>query len=225
MARYIPGMNGPLVGSVGSITYSKNSFGYYVKTKPIPTNPNTAKQAAQRQFLKEIVAYWKTTLTAAQAAAWTHAAELHKRSKYGFGFNLSGINLFVAYNALVLKAGGAILAEPTIFTGAVGSVLPTISEDATGKLEISAWGNTEAHIWMFVYCSNAVPVSTSYKNCPYVTDEIGESTTGWPKLLDVAYPGSNDDTYRCFVGIRFFDDRGAVSELIRTDYSGTRIIV
>jgi len=224
MARYIPGaITGPLVGSIGSHCFSKNKYGYHVKTKPIPTNPNSPEQAIIRTYMQEIVSYWKTTTTAAEAEAYNHAGGLHARSKYGQSFSLSGFNLFCGVNVLRKMSGQAILTTPEIFDGAPPVIMPAITDEAvTGKKEISAWGNLVGEVLAFVYATNAVPVSTSYKNAPFVTRERLYTTVGLPILLDVAYPGSGQ-TYKIFVGIKTFNYRGAVAEMIYTDYSGTMV--
>jgi len=215
MARYIPGINGPLVGSIGSQTFSKNRYGFYVKNKPIPTNPNTAPQAIQRAILRDLVDYWKSTLTLAQSDAWVHAAALHKRSKWGASFSLSGINLFVAVNSLLLKNGVAILTAPTIFHGGTPSVLPAVTEVVlSGKLELSAWTESEANVKFQFYATDAVPQTTHYRNRPFVFNTYGETTTVWPTLIDVVYPGTSLDTYRVFWGVKFFDLRGSCASMI-----------
>ena len=225
MARYIPNITGPLVGSVGSLTFSKGRYGYYVKQKSNPTNPNTPLQAAQRQRMKDLVSYWKTTMTSAQSDAYEHAANLHKRSKWGSGFTLSGINLFVGLNTLLDPWALGILAEPTIFNGACGSVLPTISEDAEGKLQLSAWGETEPNILASCYFTNAVAQTIHYRNSAFVQVVRMDNTTVFPSAIPVVYPAENDDKYRVFWGIKFYDKRGAIAELIEGWTDGTRVVV
>jgi len=224
MARAIYGeIITSMVGSVGGTTHSKNRYGFYVKNKPIPTNPNTPAQAEIRSFMQQLVSYWKTTVTATQADAWNHAGELHKRSKYGQSFSLSGFNLFCGVNVLLLTGGAPLIDEPTIFNGAPPLIIPTISDEAvTGKKEISAWTETSNNIRLFVYSTDAVPVTTSYKNAPFVFRKAVAALTPLPVLLDVAYPGSGE-TYKIFIGLRAMDIRGAVSEMIYTDYSGEMV--
>jgi len=215
MARYIPGINGPLVGSIGSQTFSKNRYGFYVKNKPIPTNPNTPGQASTRAILRDLVDYWKQTLTKAQSDAWEHAGALHKRSKWGAQFNLSGINLFVGINALLQKNGVAILAEPTIFNGSPPTVLPAITEVVlSGLLEISAWTETDANVKFQFYATDAVPQTTHYRNRPFVFNTYGETTTVWPTSVDVVYPSASGALYRVFWGLKYFNVEGALSSLV-----------
>ena len=222
MARVIYGeMITAIVGSVGGTTHSKNRYGFHIKNKAIPTNPNSPEQATIRAYMKEIVAFWKSTITAAQAAAFDHAAGLHKRSKYGQSFNLSGFNLFCGVNVLRKMSGQGILDTPGIFDGAPPVIIPAITDEAvTGKKEISAWGNLVGEIMAFVYSTNAVPVSTSYKNAPFVFRSQLYTAVGLPILIDVAYP-TTGQTYKIFVGLKVFNYRGAIAEMIYTDYSGT----
>jgi len=223
MARYIPGLNGALVGSIGSVTYSKNKYGYYAKTKPQPTNPNTAAQAYIRGLMSTAVANWSNVLTAAQAAAWEHAAELHKRSKYGFGFNLSGINLYTAHFIQMSKAGIAPILEPTVFNGACENTIPTMGIVVlTGKIEITAWDATDTNLRLIVQSTNAVPVTTSYKPSAFKGYFAWTTVTVWPQPIDVVYPGTGE-AYKIFTQSSVFDIRGAVSSKIGSSIAGLMV--
>jgi len=222
MARVVYGeMITSAVGSVGGTTHSKNRYGFYIKNKAIPTNPNSPAQAEIRSIMTQLVARWKSTLTQAQADAWNHAGELHKRSKYGQGFSLSGFNLFCGVNVLRGLIPVAPVDTPSIFEGAPGVIMPTIGENVgTGKMDITAWTDAEVMHYIFIYSTNAVPVTTSYKNAPFVFRTWLSTITPLPVVVDVAYPGSGEP-YKIFVGMKVMDSRGAVSEMLYTDYSGT----
>lgn len=224
MARYIPSaMTGALVGSLGGDTFSKNRYGYYVKKKAIPTNPNTANQAEIRSIMTDLVSYWKSDITASEAESWRHAAELHQRSKYGASFSLSGFNLFCGFNLLSVLAGVAIVDAPTLFDGAPSCVLPTVTTEAvTGKLEISAWSETDVNIAGFFYSTNAVAESINYKNSAFTFRQIVNVAGAFPHLIDVDYPASGKN-YKIFCGFRTIKTGGGLSNLLYTDYSGTMV--
>lgn len=221
MAKYDPSITGALSGSIGAITYTKNRYGYYAKAKPIPTNRNTPAQATIRSFMRDLVAYWKDTMTSAESDAWEHAADLHKRNKWGSGFSLSGINLFTGFNILMLQANQAMVTEPTIFQGSPGTILPVIGMAAgTGELEIKSWAETEANIRAMAYFTDAVAQTIHYRNRPFVFKYNLHNATIFPCPVNVVYPGSGT-AYRVFWGIKFFDIRGAVASMVEGWSNGT----
>jgi len=202
-----------IVGSVGGTTHSKNRYGFYIKNKPIPTNPNSPAQADQRAWMMQCVAGWKGTLTAAMAASWEHAGDLHKRSKYGQGFSLSGFNLFCGVNTLQLKAGGIIGTTATWLKGAPPVHIPTVDADIAGKLQASAWGETDVTMSAYLYATDAVAQTISYRNRPFVSANLLTVGAAFPIAIDVVYPGSGE-LYRVFFGLRTWNRFGGLSELI-----------
>lgn len=218
---------GPMVagikGSIGGTTFSKTRYGFIAKSKSQPVNPSSPGQVEQRGWMTEAVASWKATLSAAEIATWIHGAQLHKRSHIGVGFELSGINLYVAYYCLMKKIGSAPATECTIFEGAPELDLPDITlEAAAGKQEISVNPLADANTMMIVYASNAVSLGINYKSVPFVFAQTMSQGTVCPIILDVVYPASGI-SYNLFWGARSFDIRGAVSGLLTSRNTGTMV--
>lgn len=222
MAKYDPSITGALKGSIAAVTYTKNRYGYYCKQKPIPTNRNTPAQAIVRGNMRDLVAAWKTDVTAAQSDAWEHAAGLHRRSDWGSSYNLSGVNLFIAVNQLRLKSGLVVLWEPTIFDGAPGARNPAIGVNVgTGKLDITDWDENNAGLAFFMYATNAVGQTIHYRNRPFVWNAGAEKDTVWPVVIDVVYPAGAGALYRVFWGFKLFHVDGAVASMVEGWTDGT----
>lgn len=219
MARYIPGLNGPLKGSIGNNTYSKNRYGFYVKVKPIPTNPNTPAQATVRAYLTQAVANWQKVLTTAQRESWQHAASLHKKSAWGYGFTMSGYNLYIAHYIAMEKCDEAPILAPTIFLGAPPILEPTIAIDAGGIAEITAWPETEANYVLIIRQCSTTSLGVNYRSGAFKIYTY--MAAGYVGNFDLGqdYPGSGED-YRLHLGYRVMDKRGAYSNLLETSLVG-----
>lgn len=113
---------GPLSGSLGGMTASRNKGGQYFRQRVIPTNPNSTRQQAQRAAFGTAVQRWTNTLTDAQRVGWdTYAQNVPLTDTLGQALQLSGQQMYVRTNAFRIGVGLApVDAAPTIFdTGEV----------------------------------------------------------------------------------------------------------
>jgi hypothetical protein len=106
-------------GSLGGLTAAKARGGVlYARARVRPSNPNSGPQSQARNALTSVAAAWRSELDAAQRAAWDNLATGDK----------SGIDLFMAPNALRKRAGQAIIEDApetlaAIFTQPSGVVI------------------------------------------------------------------------------------------------------
>jgi len=214
-------MTSGIKGSIGGTTFSKTRYGFIAKSKSQPVNPSSSLQTIIRGWMTEAVANWKTVLSAAEIETWNHGAQLHKRSHIGIGFELSGINLYVACYIALKKAAEVPPTECTVFEGAPEIILPTISDVVLdGKKEVSAWTGTITTQRLLVYATNAVSLGINYRSIPYVWTDIVDSTFVGPDAVDVVYPASTVP-YNIFYGFRVVDTRGAISGILSQPDTGT----
>jgi hypothetical protein len=118
-------------GSIGGTVFARNRGGAYARARTVGVNPSTTRQTSVRSLLADLAQYWSNTLTAAQRSAWNlYAANVPLINSLGEARNVSGQNMFVRTNSLVLDTGGTLLAAaPTNFT--VGpTVTPTFTVDS-----------------------------------------------------------------------------------------------
>jgi hypothetical protein len=96
-------------GKLGGQVFAKNRGGNYVRTKGIPTNPQSVFQTAIRAIFATVSSGW-SALTAAQIASWNGAVTAFARTDvFGDLRNPSGKALYQRLNTNLLAAGGSAL--------------------------------------------------------------------------------------------------------------------
>jgi len=115
MAKYLPGPLATVIsGSVSGTTFSRNRGGAYMRSRVIPSNPNTAYQVNIRADLATLAADWQT-LTQAQRDAWAEWARQNPRTNsIGQSTTLSGEQAYISLNARILHDDGAVQVTPPI---------------------------------------------------------------------------------------------------------------
>ena len=106
MAIFTPG---PAVaeirGSIGGSTFSRNTYGAYIRSRAKPTNPNTSLQVQIRTFMRNVVSAWRL-LSDDQREAWnTYATSTPMQNRLGQTIYLSGFNHYCRSNVARLLAG------------------------------------------------------------------------------------------------------------------------
>lgn len=100
-------------GKINGIVYSKNKSGSYTRRKVSGANPNTSYQSAVRTNFAVLSQYWGTTLTEPQRAAWrAYAATYPRQDVFGNSIQISGMNMFISLNQVLLQTGGSIAVLP-----------------------------------------------------------------------------------------------------------------
>ena len=172
-------------GSIGGATYSHNRGGLYVRARAIPTDPGSSFQIAVRNAMSTLTTRWKSTLTAANRAAWdTYALNTPVTDKFGDSILLSGQQHFIRSNLPRLQAGASIVdAGPTTYgLGSLNAVTLTATESS--PIYSLAYDDTEA--WcdeddshMLMYVSRPVSPTVNYFKGPFrfVAKEDGDSVT------------------------------------------------
>lgn len=129
-------------GSVGGMTGSHNKGGMYLKARSIPVNPGTPAQTAQRNRFQSCSTAWTNQLNEPQRNAWNQwATQLAWTNTLGDTIQLSGQNVYIGGNSLLLQAAGTrvdvaptITSQPasdlaltSVAAGAVGSITYTLA--------------------------------------------------------------------------------------------------
>lgn len=143
MALFLPGgpAGGAPSGSLGAIVFARNRFGAYMRTRVIPTNPATAGQVLARNRMSSLSNSWFNYLTADQRAAWdTYAANVPVTNRLGQQIHLTGLNWYVACNALRRQADAAITDAddaPTVFNLATFNLTSISASEATQEISMT----------------------------------------------------------------------------------------
>lgn len=128
--KFTPGpMIGAASGSVGGQTFSHNRYGAYVRTRAIPTNPNTVPQQNARSRLATFSAAWQG-LTSAQRLAWKSWANNNPIvNSLGAQQELTGQVAYVGLNCRLAQASEPAIDLPPVVPAPVGLVTLTATWD------------------------------------------------------------------------------------------------
>ena len=141
-------------GSGSGTVWSHNRYGAYTRSRTVPVNPNTERQAQVRSFVAGLTIAWQSGLTQDQRDAWeVYAANVPWKNKLGQSVFITGFNHFVRSNTVRLQCTdecGAVVRvddAPTIFNLATPEQqLSCVSTEAPQQHQISyemlpPWGS------------------------------------------------------------------------------------
>jgi hypothetical protein len=183
-------------GKQGGMVWSHNAAGPYVRNRTIPTNPNTARQVANRNAMRSISIAWTTVLSQAQRDAWdTYAANVSWLNRLGQTITLSGLSHFIRCNVPRVRSGIArVDAAPIIFDiAAAEAALTATASEATQDITIDgdaggAW--IEPDGWQFFYMGLPANASIKFFRGPYrlLTAVPGGGPPPFPVVIAAAWP-------------------------------------
>jgi hypothetical protein len=109
MARVIYGESiTELIGSIGGMTFQRNSSGTIARLKPKPPVNPSQLQSDQQYLLAQLVALWPT-LTVVQKASWNALAAAHDHiTPWGETRTLNGYQWFLSCNLYCLLASDPV---------------------------------------------------------------------------------------------------------------------
>lgn len=159
-------------GSTGGATFAHNSGGLYMRSRTIPTNPNSPQQQTVRTAMGELSNQWNDTLTQAQRDAWNlYAINVPLTDVLGGTHLTSGIAMYVRSNVPRIQAGlGTLDAAPTIFNlGAFSEPTYTVTAPSTGSLAFVGSDDwvSEDNAAMLLYASRPQNPSIEFFKGPY----------------------------------------------------------
>lgn len=161
-------------GSLGGTVASHNRHGAYYRARTVPVNPATDRQVAARNRMDYLVDAWQSSLTQDQRDAWEqYAAGTPWVNKLGDTTYLTGLNMYIRTNTLVLQVGGTdIDTAPAIMgVAAAEQALAVVATEASQALAI-AFDDTA--VWcdedgshQAVYMGRPVNACVKYFGGPY----------------------------------------------------------
>lgn len=118
-------------GSIGGITYQRNSSGKTARLRPLPTVNPSSSQSTYQVRLAKLVATWPT-LTQVQKDAWDAIASGHNHTTpWGETKTLSGYQWFLSCNLLRLLYYTTILLTPAAWAAQLPPDSFTIQTSST----------------------------------------------------------------------------------------------
>lgn len=160
-------------GSVAGLTFSHNAGGNYIRSRTIPTDPNSPQQQEIRGIVGNLAGLWNSTLTNTQRTEWiTYAANVPLLNTLGQSRNVSGIAMYIRSNTARLQASLTRIDDgPAVFT--LGDFTnPSFEYDATAnEVDVTfdntdAWANEDGAA-MLVYASRPQNDTIEFHKGPY----------------------------------------------------------
>lgn len=210
---------GPMVsearGSIGGTTFARNRSGAFARLRVVPTNPATARQTEVRALMATLQTAWRDTLTIAERDGWqNYAASLSLVNRVGGPSRLTGPNIYIRANSILLRAGITRLdIPPDTFGGAPFPVMTFTGSEDNG-LEIQtifpALGPGDV---LQVRSSTPKPRTINYfeTGFAYTSFFIGVQPVPYIVLTDVQVTNGT----RTFMKIRLVKANGQVSQDFR----------
>lgn len=145
-------------GSIGGMTFAHNRGGLYIRTRAIPTDPNSAFQAALRAVFGALVQRWEATLTPAQRNVWdAYAAAVPLTGPLGDPITVSGLNHYLRSNTSRSRFGLPVLDDaPNILNlGTLSLVTVTNATGAGQSVDVTftagdAWNVAGGALFIFI---------------------------------------------------------------------------
>ena len=160
-------------GSLGTVVHARNPQGPYTRSRTVPFDPNTMRQARIRQRFGESSRRWATVLTASQRRGWaTYAAAVPLRNRIGDTIFLTGQQMHVRCNAARIRPVMGFIADaPTRLE--LGAFLPVeVSELLLLDLILvlfapdDEWMN-DSDAFLLVYVSDGQSLGTTFFAGPF----------------------------------------------------------
>jgi len=184
-------------GSEGGTTYSHNRYGAYRRSRSVPVNPNTDRQAAVRIAVRNLSIFWDTELTQAQRDAWSvYAANVNWLNHLGQAVHLTGLNHFIRCNTQKIISG---IARDDTAPGIqdIGDAEDQLAATASeGTQDLTIAGNAgapwlvEALGWQYYYMGLPQNASRQFFGGPYrfLTAVPGAGPPPFPVVIAASWP-------------------------------------
>lgn len=184
-------------GKQGGVVFSHNKGGPYVRNRAIPVNPNTDRQAAVRNAVRNLSIFWETELSQALRDGWdVYGANVNWLNRLGQSIKLTGLNHFVRCNVQrVISTIARIDQAPAIQDiGDAEDQLACTASEATQDLTINGNGAApwlvEALGWQYYYLGIPQNASRKFFGGPYrfVTAVPGAGPPPFPVVIASPWP-------------------------------------
>jgi hypothetical protein len=219
MAIFLPGAAvSEIRGSIGGVTFSRNSHGAYSRNRVKPVDPRTSTQEEVRQYLEICQFQFREVLTENERAAWYAFAQSTPRpNRLGFSTHMSAINWFIAINVMRMRAGEDLTSTAPPVGGMVALPILTISAEVGDPVTIATPDPVLASDSILtVSLSPPLPPTRNYYTGPWASYHamVGAGTFPWEIGPDVTTAG-----LRYFMKARYADPTGRLSApfILRVD--------
>ena len=161
-------------GSIAGATFSRNAGGMYVRSRALPTNPNTENQQIVRSAMANLVVQWRDSLSEALRQQWnTYAFNTPTLNKLGESTHKTGQQMFLRGNIARIQAGLPLAINgPSLFdVGDFTDPSPIIADSSASTISIAftavdGWA-TEEDSALLIYQSRPQNPTRNFGKGPY----------------------------------------------------------
>lgn len=170
-------------GKIGGTVYSRNKGGAYFKNWVVPTNPQTAKQTAQRTLLSQKSEAWRN-LTDGQRQSWaTYADSNPILDRLGNSIVLSGAQAYIRININRTNAGDSATQSDTPAAATFTPDIIDTTQDAeidisSSRFKIFLGAGAAQNQILFVHCSKPVSAGVTNTNSNLRLIKVDELSAG-----------------------------------------------
>ena len=98
MAKFVSQIVSEIRGSINGVTFARNRYGLYARSKASPVQPRTPAQAQRRAQLTVLSQRWRTLDESLRAEWRTFADDLRRSDTLGQQYRLSGLQAYLQFN-------------------------------------------------------------------------------------------------------------------------------
>jgi hypothetical protein len=98
MAKFVSQIVSEIRGSINGVTFARNRYGLYARSKASPVQPRTPAQAQRRAQLTVLSQRWRTLQENIRAEWRALADELTRSDALGLTYRLSGLQAYLQFN-------------------------------------------------------------------------------------------------------------------------------
>lgn len=215
MALVVPTL-GEMSGKLGGLVFFRNKGGLCVRAFAVPTNPNSARQQATRNWVAWCASSWESVLTEVQRAQWREWAQTHTwLNALGQTINLTGLNWYTMVNTRLLDVAATPLATP----GDISAPDPllTMALTLTDAVTISLAFTPVLESGYRIVAWGSGPISAganpNFRQCRLIGYSAADVAT--PAALTLPYTLQDGCKLKVYAGI--MSDRGRYSVLLVDD--------
>ena len=98
MAKFVSQIVSEIRGSINGVTFARNRYGLYARSKASPVQPRTPAQSERRAQLTVLSQRWRTLDESLRAEWRALADELTRSDTLGLTYRLSGLQAYLSFN-------------------------------------------------------------------------------------------------------------------------------
>lgn len=190
MALIVAGpMAGQISGRIGSVVFSHNKGGPYIRNGTIPTTSTSESALNAKARLGAGATAW-INLTAAQRLAWGEwTKENPVVNRVGHQITLTGIAAFVGNYCRMALVGETPLLVPPIVSGPTGLISMTITADiGVGTIEVAFTAtplSADDGLWLEAVVLNSPAINHVANLTRFIVCSAKAETTGYDYQTDI----------------------------------------